>query len=64
MVNFLKGILFHSRTFKILRALLNGKLTLTEVEGLSDLLEAETELQLKICQQNSNVKQAFAIPIE
>lgn len=37
------------------RALSNGKLTLTEAEGLSDLLEAETELQLKISQQSANV---------
>lgn len=29
------------------RAFHNGKLDLTEVEGLSDLLQAETELQRK-----------------
>ena len=30
-------------------------MSLTEVEGLSDLLEAETTLQLKISQQNAAV---------
>ena len=30
-------------------------MSLTEVEGLADLLEAETSMQLKISQQNMNV---------
>lgn len=30
-------------------------MSLTEIEGLSDLLEAETALQLKIYQQNASV---------
>jgi tRNA modification GTPase len=30
-------------------------MSLTEVEGLSDLLDAETILQLKISQQNTSV---------
>lgn len=38
-----------------IRALINGKMSLTEVEGLADLLDAETTLQLKISQQNINV---------
>ena len=50
----LKGLV---TLFNYYRALLNGKMTLTEIEGLSDLLEAETELQLKISQHSTNVFQ-------
>jgi len=45
----------HAFKYFIIRALINGKMSLTEVEGLSDLLEAETILQLKISQQNTAV---------
>ena len=31
-------------------------MSLTEVEALGDLLEAETSLQLEICQYNLNVR--------
>ena len=48
-------VLYFNLLVIIRRALLNGKMTLTEIEGLSDLLESETELQLKISQQNTKV---------
>lgn len=57
-MNFLKGIhklLVWLLLFVQIRSLINGKMSLTEIEGLSDLLEAETTLQLKIYQQNASV---------
>jgi tRNA modification GTPase len=41
---------------KFFRSFFNGKLDLTQVEGLADLLEAETEVQRKLALKQSEVK--------
>ncbi len=47
----------HNTIFNLNRSLVNNKMSLTEVEALGDLLEAETNLQLEICQYNLKVNQ-------
>ena len=41
------ALMFHKHILFFTRAFLNGKLDLTEVEGLGDLIHAETEVQRK-----------------
>ena len=44
-------------TLIILRAFFNGKLELTEVEGLADLIHAETEAQRKQALRQMGVRE-------